>query len=170
MGVGVMRVVALVVLSLVLAAPAQASFFGPGPWNTPLPANPALDLNSAVIVASMTATITSERQNGSPPYINTNKYSIPIWPASTTKQPLILDNVATKSISKAVADLNAAGGLPIPANAKPAIGTDSHIVIYDAPGQKLYEFWHASTPQMNAVGCTDPLPWKEPVPCKGDGR
>src|SRR3954470_4250714 len=113
MGVGVMRVVALVVLSLVLASPAQASFVGPGPWNTPLPANPALDANSTPIVAAMSTQISVAAQQGSPPYINTKDYSVPIWPASTSRQPLIFDNDPTKTISQAIADLNATGGLPI---------------------------------------------------------
>src|SRR3954470_21819500 len=130
MGVGVMRVVALVVLSLVLAAPAQASFFGPGPWNTPLPANPALDSNSTPIVPAMSTQISLAAQQGNQPYINTKDYSVPIWSASTTRQPLIFDNDPTKSISKAIAELNATGGLPIPPGAQPANGTDGHIVIY----------------------------------------
>lgn len=168
MGSGVTRVIALAVLSLVLAAPAQASFFGPGPWNTALPANPALDANSTPIVTTMSTKISLAAQQGSQPYINTTAYSVPIWPASTSVQPLVFDNDPNKTISKAIADLNATGGLPIPAGAQPADGTDGHIVIYDAPGHKLYEFWRASSPEANRVGCTTPLDWG--VPCKGDGR
>src|SRR4051812_24941925 len=119
MGSGVTRVVALVMLSLVLAAPAQASFFGPGPWNTPLPANPALDANSSAIVSAVKTQIDRAQATNSPPYINTSEWSVPIWPASTTRQQLVFDNDPNKSISKAIADLNATGGLPIPANAKP---------------------------------------------------
>src|SRR4051812_21644277 len=170
MAAGAMRVVALTMLvACACAARADASFFGAsGPWNAALPSAPALDANSAPIVTAMSQRISAAEQRGAPPSINTTSYSTPVWPASGTRRRLVYDNDPNTSMAKAIAALNAAGGLPIPAGAQPGAGTDGQIVIYDGTARTLYEFWRASTPRMNALTCLAPLPWGEP--CHHDGK
>ena len=170
MAAGARRAGALALLALVvLAAPASASFFGPtGPWNVALPASPALDPNSSAIVTAMAAKITTAARLNRPPAINTTADSTPIWPATWPRRRLVYDNDPNSSIGRAIAALNDMGGIPIPANAQPAPGTDGHIVIYDAAARTSYEFWRASTPRQNALACVAALPWGER--CHHDGQ
>src|SRR3954471_14969723 len=170
MAAGAMRVFALITLvCAVLAAPAHASFFGPtGPWNAALPTSPGVDANSTAIVTAMSTTISTAALRGKWPSINTTSYSTPIWPRTWPRREVVYDNDPNTSFAQAIDALNKLGGLPIPAEAQPAPGTDGHIVIYDAGGRTLYEFWRASSPRMNALTCIAALPWGER--CHHDGK
>jgi hypothetical protein len=154
---------------LIPAASAQAlSLFSPtGPWNGPLPASPALDPNSAAIVSTMASKIATIQAGGTYPYLNTVNYSTPIYRVgpSTPKHPITM-NTSDTTLQNAI---NANGGVPFPAGAQPAPGTDGHITVYDQTSQKLYEFWHASSPEMNGPLCTT-LPWKGNRLCYRDSK
>jgi hypothetical protein len=104
------------------------------------------------------------------PFINTTEYSTPVYrvQASAPKQPITIDPGAPWQQSL-IDSIDANGGVPFPPGAQPAAGTDGFITVYDADSQVLYEFWHASSPQMNAPGCK-PLPWKGNPPCYQDSR
>jgi hypothetical protein len=165
----------LVGLVAVLAASGTAegaSFFSPsGPWNATVLANPALESNSAAIVSTMSNLIAAKVAAGGPnPYIQTTTYSTPLYnvDASTPKQPLTIDPGTGHQVPLVNA-INANGGVPIPAGAQPAAGTDGHITIYDASSHKLYEFWRASSPEMNTPPC-GALPWNDGTLCFGDSR
>jgi hypothetical protein len=166
--------VAITLTMLAVAMPAQAAdFFSPtGPWNAPLPANPELDPNSAAIVSTMSSTIAAKSAAQPPihPYINTTSYSTPIYyvGAGTPKQPITI-NPGDPHQQPLINAINANGGVPFPAGAQPAAGTDGHITVYDTSAKKLYDFWHASSPQMNAPGCVL-LPWKGNRTCYMDSK
>jgi hypothetical protein len=154
------------------ATSAQAGeYFSPtGPWNAPIPANPTLDPNSGPIVSTMTSTINSLAAQQVPPNVNTDKSSVPIYYAnsSTPKQPITIDgNQNHHTVLRR--EINEEGGVPFPAGAQPAPGTDGHIVVYDTSSKKMYEFWRASSPKMNGLSCLF-LPWTDNRPCYRDSR
>jgi hypothetical protein len=163
------------VLALAVAAPAASAggFFSPtGPWNAPIVANPQLELNSPLIVTTLSNSIASKSSASPPvhPYFATSSYSTPIYyvGAGAPKLPLKIEpgNFGQQPLQNAI---NGNGGVPFPANAEQSSGTDGHITVYDTSAKQLYEFWHASTPGMNAPGC-GPLPWRGNPPCYGDSK
>lgn len=160
------------VLTLVATGSAHAaSFFSPtGPWNAPIPANPPLEPNSALIVANI-STAAANAGSGNLPSINTDSYSTTLYDVSpsTPLQQITIDSSSSPEMNALRRVIAANGGVPIPANAEPAPGSDGHVLIYDGTSRKLYEFWHFSTPDMNAPGCIGNLPWKNPTPCWRDG-
>src|SRR4051794_16496552 len=99
--------------------------------------------------------------------ISTNTFSTPVYTvgSATPKQPISIDPGAPWQ-QPLIGALGA--GVPFPANAQPAAGTNGHVTGYDSGNDTLYEFWHASSPAMNAPGCAGALPWG--APCHGDGR
>lgn len=162
----------VLLVSLAMAGPANAAaLFSPtGPWNAPVAASPALDPNSGPIVSTMSSTVAATQAGGTYPYINTTSYSTPVYRvgATTPKVPLKIDpgNTYQQPLQNAI---NANGGVPFPAGAQPAPGTDGHITVYDQDRKILYDFWHASSPKMNAPGCVL-LPWKGNRTCYLDSK
>jgi hypothetical protein len=151
------------------AAPARAAslFASDGPWNAPLPAKPKLDPNSTAIVSGMALWLGMKDLQGDHASISTNTFSTPVYTvgSATPKQPISIDPGAPwqRPLIGALA-----AGVPFPADAQPAAGTNGHITVYDSGNDTLYEFWHASSPAMNAPGCGGALPWG--APCHGDGQ
>jgi len=131
-------------------------------WNTPVAANAGIDSRSSALVAALTQ---SAAAGGT--YPNTTKYSAPLYVVGPT-QPLVHviqdDGPWGASLQKVLDQ-----GVPIPPNAKPAVGTDSTLVIDQPSTNKLWDFWQASTPAQNAPGA-GPLPWKVPTPSYGDSQ
>jgi hypothetical protein len=170
----VLTAAATLVALLAMGGTAQAAnYFSPtGPWNAPVPANPPLEPNSTQMVSYITSVIAQKTaEGGGRPYINTTSYSTPVYRVgpSTPKQPIKIepgDKTHQQVLQNAI---NLNGGVPFPAGAEPAPGTDGHIVVYDDTSKKLYEFWHASSPSMNNLTCTT-LPWKNLQPCYRDSK
>ncbi|MFL5912806.1 MAG: hypothetical protein ACJ768_19850 [Gaiellaceae bacterium] len=159
-------------LALLACVPSAnaASFFGSGAtWNTPLPLKPKLDSTSSRIVSSLSLWMKTKALEGEYPGIATDRYSTPVYTAdaSTARQPVVIDP-GTPAQGDLIQAIDAVGGVPFPANAKPAAGTDGHITVYDPGADALYELWRASSPSMNATNCVTPLPWG--VPCHRDGQ
>src|SRR3954451_24058935 len=136
------RAVLLVALTLAMLVPAGAaqamSVFSPtGPWNAPIGTSPTIDPNSGPIVSQMSNTIAT-KMSGSPakyPNISTTQYSTPVYVVGpgTPKRPIKMDSTNTALSNAIVAD----HGVPFPAGAQPADGTDGHIVVYDQTSQKM---------------------------------
>jgi hypothetical protein len=137
------RVLALAVVAFgLLAAPsAQASSYTPirgtdfftssGVWNKPLAVNAPLASNSS----TLSGTLNWEVANyGS--WINTTSYSTPVYtvPANQPTVVVTLDQINP---------LLAADFLqvPLPADARPAQGTDGHLVVWQPSTQTMWEFW-----------------------------
>ena len=163
--------VAVVAIAVTAASARAAAFFSPtGPWNAPVPVGAKLDANSGRIVSTLAGVIALKATNRVFPFINTTEYSTPIYRvgADTPKQSIDLSagDPAQPALVEAI-DTN--GGVPFPAGAQPAAGTDGVITVSDASSHTLYEFWHASSPEMNAPGCRR-LPWKGSPPCYHDSR
>jgi hypothetical protein len=114
------------------------------PWNTPVPASPALDPNSDALVADLAASTPNPSF-----WINIQQYSIPVFwaAASTASQKVTVTILAGQGFG------NGSSGsalVPIPAGAAPAAGTDRHLCIVDKQASTEWGMWDAS----NSAGWT----------------
>jgi hypothetical protein len=111
-------------------------------WNRPLGSTAQLDPTSADRMQALTAEIDREKQAGNGPWINDVHYSTPVYRVSASQRrvPVKIDNGSwADSLRRALAR-----GVPIPDDAKPAWGSDGHMVVYQASTDTLWEFWRAS--------------------------
>lgn len=114
--------------------------FGPDcPWYIPLPASPTIAANSAAIVTKINswagpASITAGAYN------TVDEYDIPIYWASPT-DPLFTLSITADSRG---VQLNGTQ-IRIPDAAKPAGGTDHHLVVVDETRQWVTDFWAVSS-------------------------
>jgi hypothetical protein len=137
------RVLALAVMAIgLMAAPsAQASTYQPirgtqlfapdSVWNKPLAADAPLTSNSS----TLSGTLNWERSYFGP-WINTTSYSTPIYTVAADQATLhvTLDN----NNAQLAADFNQ---VPLPPDARPAAGTDGHLVVWQPSTQTMWEFW-----------------------------
>ena len=163
--------IAALVAVLAIAHPARAAdFFGSNAaWNQPLPAHPQIDSSSGRIVSGLALWIGLKSTQQEYPGIATDRFSTPIYTvgAGAGRVPVVIDPGAPWQ-STLIDAINANNGIPLPATAQPAAGTNGHITVYDSSADTLYELWHASSPSMNATNCVHTLPWG--APCHRDGQ
>ena len=140
------RALALAVAALgLLAVPsAQASTYTPvrgtdffasdGVWNKPLAADAPLASNSSALAGTLAWEAAA--YGG---YINTTSYSTGIYsvPASQPSVHVTLD----ANSAKLAADFDS---VPLPADARPAAGTDGNLVVWQPSTQTMWEFWRLS--------------------------
>jgi hypothetical protein len=127
-------------------APTQPS--GPKPvfspdsvWNKPLARDAPLDPASRQMADNIRAVV--DRQPGSRgAWIETSDYAVPVYtvPKDQPTVPVRLD--AQGAYADTLRKVFAAG-VPIPDNAKPAAGTDHHLVILQPSTDRMWEFWVA---------------------------
>jgi hypothetical protein len=117
-------------------------FFSPTSfWNTEPGPAAELDPQSSQLTKAFLGEIEAATAAGSPPWINTTNYSVPIVrvPAS---QPTVRVRLASKFSAPY---LQAAWeAVPIPPNAKPSEGTDGTLLVWQPSSDTLWEFWRAS--------------------------
>jgi hypothetical protein len=107
--------------------------FGPNSvWNSPLPRNAPLDPASDAIVADLRRQLTL----GSP-WMNTWSYSTPVYrvPADQPTTRVTLE-VPYSPLQRAWT------AVPIPPHARPAAGSDAHLVVWQPATDTMWEFWH----------------------------
>ncbi len=125
----------LIALVFAPSAGAAPPFAPDSFWNTPLPGDAPVDARSDAYVGEL------QRQLGfAAPYINTTRYSAPVYTVSADqpKVPVVLDSPYAEP------DLREAWqAVPIPANAKPAVGTDGHLIVVQPSTDTMWEFWKA---------------------------
>ncbi|MBV9473155.1 MAG: hypothetical protein JO206_09310, partial [Solirubrobacterales bacterium] len=89
-------------------------------WNAPVPATAALDSNSSSYVAQLDAQVSHYG-----PFFNTNQYSFPVYTVGSGQPTL---TVSLDAAAGSQPDLQQAWrAVPLPANAKPASGTDANL-------------------------------------------
>ena len=117
------------------AASAAPPFAADSVWNAPLAANAPTAVNSGALSQELRRQIA---QYG--PWLNTTSYSTPVYTvgASQAKVKVIAD---TPYASTLQAGFNA---VPLPPDARPADGTDAHLVVYQPSSDTLWEFWRLS--------------------------
>jgi hypothetical protein len=116
-------------------------FFSPiSVWNAPLSADAPLDPSSAGVVGAFDEEVTQEQKAKKVgPYINTNKWSVPIYtvPADQPTVKVTLENASAHPTLQAAWET-----VPLPADAQPAAGSDEHLVVSQPSTDRLWEFWH----------------------------
>jgi hypothetical protein len=125
-------------------------------WNTPLPDNAPVNVNNASYISDIQYDLChyypveegTPSEPGYPCVIpgngapSTSTYSGPLYvvPANQPYLPFsrICNGVASPNVSF---DNSIAGGVPIPADAHAAAGTDAEIQIYQPSTNKYWDFW-----------------------------
>jgi hypothetical protein len=105
-----------------------------------VPVGAALDPGSAEMVAAFDAEIARGKETGAGPQtvIQTTAYSVPVYTVPAG-QPTV--SVALHNTTSLPALVSAWSKVPLPANAKPAAGTDGFLVVSQPSTNKLWEFW-----------------------------
>jgi len=122
--------------------PARSRFFAPTSfWNTPLATRARLDARSKVWVGELRRQLA-----GTNPWINTTSYSTPLYtvPRHQPRVKVAVDPRAGSRnawVSPSLTRQFAA--VPIPAGARPAPGSDGHMVIWQPSTDTMWEFWVA---------------------------
>jgi hypothetical protein len=116
------------------AKPVKPPFAASAFWNRPLPANAPTDPRSPVYVAELERMRTRWAT-----WINTDQYSVPVYKVPP-RQPTL--RVTLDGPDRA---LQAAWKhVPMPATARPAAGTDGHLVVWQPARDRMWEFWRAT--------------------------
>jgi hypothetical protein len=118
-------------------------FFAPGSiWNRPLADAAPLDPASAALVAELDR---QRRVHGV--WINSTTFSVPIYtvPADQRGSSVHIDTPSDMftGIPDATRLAQALEGIPIPPGARPAAGTDRHLVISQPSTDTMWELWMA---------------------------
>jgi hypothetical protein len=107
-------------------------------WNEPLPAGAPLDPQSGWYVADLLNQVEANTA-----WINTYNFSTPVYtvPADEPTATVTLDNAAWNT---GTALAQSWQGVPIPAGAQPAQGSDESMVVYQPSTNHMWEFWKMS--------------------------
>jgi hypothetical protein len=124
------------------AAQGSGRLFAPDSvWNAALPPSAPLDPSSDARVGALRAEIKREIVKGTGPWLSDHEYSTPVYVVGRD-QPRVRVALHTGKwgipLSRALE-----AGVPIPAHAVPARGTDGHLTIHQPSTDTLWEFWHA---------------------------
>ena len=117
-----------------MAGTADARLFAPtSVWNAPLADNAPLDAKSGVYTKRLRYLL--RRYD---PYVNSTRYSTPVYtvPADQRMVRVKLDNVQ-EDLRKAFEQV------PLPSGARPAAGSDRHMVVWQPSTDTMWEFWRA---------------------------
>jgi hypothetical protein len=115
-------------------------FFAPtSVWNARVPADAPVDPQSGALVANLLAQVHDAEQRKFGPTINTTTYSTPVVEVARN-QPRVrvrLDDTATyrRPVREALRSV------PLPDDARPAAGTDAHLVLWQPSTDTMWEFW-----------------------------
>lgn len=110
-------------------------------WNAPLADTALLDPLSEPLTAAFRFEIQQQIRGGYGPYIATRTYSTPIYRVGR-RQPRVPVQLDTGPWGATLAH-ELAAGVPIPASARPAVGTDGHLTVWQPSTDTLWEFWRA---------------------------
>jgi hypothetical protein len=122
------------------AATTWRPFNAQSPWNTPIPANAALDPNSAALIDDF---------KKSSPYgihldVNIDGYSIPLfWADASTPKVLVTCRTGGHGFI-GQNGANATAMVPIPTGATPDPQSDHHLLIVDRAANTEYGMWNAA--------------------------
>ncbi len=108
-------------------------------WNAAVPDSAALDPTSATRMAAFNQEVQVEIARGTGPWITESSYSTPLYtvPSGQPKVGVTLDTAPWGAKLQQALD----EGVPIPADANPANGTDGDLTIYQPSSDTLWEFW-----------------------------
>jgi hypothetical protein len=115
-------------------------FFAPdGVWNRRLPASEPVDRTSPTLVAELKAQVDDAVAKRFWPTINTTRFSTPVYevPANQPRVRVTLDDPASYRDTLRAAFRS----VPVPPDARPAQGTDQHMVVWQPSTDTMWEFW-----------------------------
>jgi len=114
-------------------------FFAPTSfWNEVVPADAPVDPRSPELVAALATSAAREAEAKTGPWISTNRYSVPLYRVPA-RQPMVEVRLAGHP---ADGTLRAAWRqVPLPGKARPAAGSDGHLVVWQPHSDRLWEFW-----------------------------
>jgi hypothetical protein len=105
-------------------------------WNSALPAGAPLDPHSPDVTADLLKKVDAGARSGHPATINTTDYAPPVytvrWGQPRVRVLLDQRNAALARAFETV---------PLPPSARPAPGTDGHLVVWQPSTDTLWEFW-----------------------------
>ena len=133
------------VTASVAAAPAASRtrlFAANSVWNAQVPSVTPLDPSSGARVAALSDMVDATTAGGTYPSIAANTYSTPIYrvgPDAPTTSVKLDTGPWGLNLQAAFT-----AGVPIPANAAPAVGTDGHMTVYQPSTDTMWEFWRAN--------------------------
>jgi len=118
------------------------------PWNTPIPANAAIDANSGAMIATVSA-------NGNL-RSDPSQYTYPVYIADSTTPRTTMTCTGTVSTNnpdgtRATSSTKQMAGVPIPSNATASTGTDAQMIIIDTNSGDEYDIWQFVRPS----GCAN---------------
>ncbi len=97
-----------------------------------------MDRQSAAVVGAFDEEVAREEQGLQAPFINTIAYSVPIYTVGAAEPTVRVTLHHTQPPPSLQAAWDA---VPLPAEAKPAAGTDGHLVVWQPSRNRLWEFW-----------------------------
>jgi hypothetical protein len=99
-----------------------------------------IDPTSDMLVRVLDGEVAREQESGVGPWINTGQYSVPVYsvPARQTLVRIGLDKPQAAYFTEL---RQAFSRVPLPGDARPAAGTDAHLVVYQPATDRLWEFW-----------------------------
>jgi hypothetical protein len=116
-------------------------FFAPDSvWNERLTDDAPIDPRSEVLVAELRRQVEQNYQSGFGPEINARQYGVPIYTVPkaqpTTRVTVDQTGAHTRELRDAFASV------PLPPDARPAQGTDRHLVVWQPQTDTMWEFWN----------------------------
>jgi hypothetical protein len=114
-------------------------FFSPHSfWNQAVSADAAVDPSSAALVGALATEAAEEVAAGNGPFITTSPYGVPVYrvPADQPTVPVKLVGHPGERALRA-----AWHAVPLPARARPAAGSDGHLVVWQPHSDRLWEFF-----------------------------
>lgn len=129
------------IVSTTPVASASNSFF-----DTPVPPTQTVDANSSFYISKLLAWTNAKNT-----WINTGSYSVPVYVVPPW-QPNVKVRVTRNNGDPGIPALQSDwASVPIPLGAKPAAGTDSHMVVVQPDTDKMWEFWGGTGPENDGT-------------------
>jgi hypothetical protein len=110
-------------------------------WNQRLAPDAALDPASTPLVDQLDAQIAGFEAREQGPWINTRSWSVPIYTVAAS-QPSVRVRLVGAFRERTLQ--SAWNAVPLPPAARPALGRDAHLVVWQPSRDRLWEFWHLS--------------------------
>jgi hypothetical protein len=116
-------------------------FSDASPWNTPIPASPAIDPNSPAMIADWAISSVY----GPHLDVNISGFSVPLfWADASTPKTLVSCDGAGYGFAVDKNKQNGTAMIPIPAGAQPDPESDHHLLVIDRSTNLEWGLWNAS--------------------------
>jgi hypothetical protein len=121
--------------------PSRPRLFSPTSfWNATLPPDAPLDPRSRALVGELVREVRRVSAAGDGPWVAARQYSTPVYVVDRGQRPVRveLDHETDSNLQGALERV------PIPDDARPAVGDDGHLTVWQPDTDTLWELWKAS--------------------------